>query len=233
MRKICLFLFLFLTFLPVRAQDFGQVRTEIREVVGSEKRFTKNLLLVIDQSGSMGRHDVQMALQAFKMISEQPIDEMELGVIVFAHGALRWKGVKEEDVAPGWARLPSAEATKLANKFIGAGHLSCGSTDFLAAMKLLESDTRKDPFDVIVISDGEFVDHETSDEILTESKDIASFYASHINRVIASRKKRQLPDFNLHFYGLSIRDDDKEMAVLSILAKTFKGTFVVERRTTR
>ena len=221
MRSLLLVLLLLL---PAYSQeipeDFPKYRTEIKAVVENNKRLTKNFLMIVDQSGSMMGDDITQAFTAFRVISEQPVDEMQLGVIAFGENAARWKGLPKpkaaKPVPPGWAGLPSLDAVKKAHEFLDKVEIDGGGTDLMLALDFLKSEKREDPFDVIVITDGGF--DGTTAEIIKK-----------IDNIVKFRKKNKLPDFKLHFYGINVMPGSVYYKGLVALSKKY-GTFVNEVR---
>ena len=232
MKKLVLLLILSLS-ISTSAQNVPEkpptYRTEIVTVVESERRFTKNFLMIVDKSGSMSGDDVTQAFSAFRMISQQPVDEMQLGVIAFGDNVERWQGIPEPKAAKpvprGWAAMPSQIAVRRAHKFLKDANINGAATKIMLALNLLKNETRKDAFDVIIISDGIF-DNNASN---SDHKSVSEWFIAQIDAIIKHRTQRKLPGFRLHFYGINIPAGSSQEKVLKVLAKKY-GTFINERR---
>ena len=140
-----------------------QVLADFETVVPSEKPFTKNIRFVVDVSGSMTAKRLSAAIATVIMVSEQPIDEMQIALVTFDDNHAVWPGKPEPDayrpVPPNWAQLPNLEVTGSPEQpgeltqFISA-NLRGGSTDPRSALRAAFDD-RKD-LTVVIISDGEW-----------------------------------------------------------------------------
>ena len=123
------------------------------EIVAPEQRITRRILLVVDTSDSMKRGGrFARAMGAVAMITGQPVDELEVGVIAFAETHARWPGVPGGDARWGWAALPSEEAVEEAVGWLET--VDVGSTTSLGPA--LETALREpvEELSVIVVSDG-------------------------------------------------------------------------------
>lgn len=110
-------------------------------------RPTKNLLFVVDTSGSMGRGEFARALDALAMIAGQPIDDGKLAVLAFSDYSVRWHYAKKT-----WVPLPDARAVRAAETWLTKVKAN-GSTELGSALTVALSDPQDD-LTVIVVSDG-------------------------------------------------------------------------------
>lgn len=148
MRKLLLTFFLILTSIPVLAND-------LKEIVAAKDPLQKRVMLIVDVSGSMiSSHTncVAEALGNVGMIVNQPVDEMDLALIVFNSNTRRWPGVPEPGTKKGWAKLPSVEAGNKARDFVQNAFEDSG-TYFAPAFKLALEEQSSD-FTIVVITDG-------------------------------------------------------------------------------
>jgi len=136
-------------------------------VVTPERRLTKRVLFVVDASGSMQGDKFARACRGVLQIAEQPIDEVEVGVLAFNDETARWPGLPEDHparpVPDGWAALPSAEAVASASAFL-AERGAYGDTLVIPALRQALAETR-DELSVVVVTDGVF-QRERSDDVL-------------------------------------------------------------------
>jgi len=134
--------------LPTSAQD-------LEVIVEPTQRTTTKIVLVIDVSGSMEGERITNATAAALMILEQPADEYDISIIVFAQSMTRWPGYTEEGDEPnGWAHFPSLEALNSANEFIHSFAGSGGTFPGPAIESAFQESV--DPLTIVLITDGEF-----------------------------------------------------------------------------
>lgn len=110
-------------------------------------RPTKNMLFVVDVSGSMGSTEFARALGAVAMIAGQPIDDGAFGVLAFADQPTRFKHNGRD-----WFELPSERSVKRATTWLAASG-SSGNTLLAPALKAALRDKRR-KLTIIVVSDG-------------------------------------------------------------------------------
>lgn len=111
---------------------------------------TTHVCFVVDRSGSMHGQDFTDAIGAFRQVSEQPIDELEISVIAFTDITARWPGLD----GSGWAELPSLEAMEAASGWLEA--LGAGGDTLVtpALMEALRLDRKE--LSIVLVSDGLF-----------------------------------------------------------------------------
>lgn len=134
---------------------FASVCWSQEVVIQPDARFTKHVLLVVDLSSSMSENGrITRALNAFKTVSEQPVDEMQFGIIAFANEHLRWPGIPTEDgkVTQGWA-YTTPEAIAQAETWIT--HIDVGAWTYGLPPILRAIQDPKDDLTIVIISDGE------------------------------------------------------------------------------
>ncbi|MEZ6185319.1 MAG: VWA domain-containing protein [Planctomycetota bacterium] len=130
-------------------------------VVQPEARLTRRIVFVVDTSGSMRGNKFGQACSAVLRVAQQPVDEVEIALIAFNHDTRRWPGVPEEGIPPGWAALPSLQATESAAAFLaqrGAG----GDTQVITALRQALAEPR-DELSIVLVTDGLFVREKTED----------------------------------------------------------------------
>ena len=113
---------------------------------------SKNVLFVVDGSGSMEGARFSEAVAFVCSTSRQPVDEMNIAVVKFGDDAVRWKGIPEEGVPEGWAALPSEEAPRKAEEFIKHAEVDENRTNPLAGLVLAFNDPAED-LTIILVSD--------------------------------------------------------------------------------
>jgi len=94
----------------------------------------RNILFLIDSSGSMNGRKVNDAIAFAMQIAEAPVDEFNIALVTFGTRVTRWAGT--EDVNPqnntpvghrGWSAMPSADNLAAAREWI-SNNLDGGST---------------------------------------------------------------------------------------------------------
>ena len=114
------------------------------------QHFPKNLIFVVDTSGSMDGPRIMAAIEAFSIFAGQATDEMKIKVIAFQNANMWWK--------KDWTPLPSAKALKEASAWLTTVQtevdLGWGTNPFPAIRKALKDPEKEKA--VILISDGEF-----------------------------------------------------------------------------
>ncbi len=127
---------------------------------------TRRVLFVVDRSGSMHGDHFSRALRAVRDLIEHPTDDLEVALIAFNDGAIRWPGKPEEaprNVPAGWAALPSDTVVAEAEGWLealGAG----GDTLVIPALRAALGERRAE-LSIVLVSDGLF-GRERTDDIL-------------------------------------------------------------------
>lgn len=156
MRKIVLILILMLGL--ARAEDQPTYIVQPADHI----KVTKNMIFLFDCSTSMSRNNrFETGLKQVKTILSYPVDDARFSLICFK--AVKnefkiWPGFKEEgDENPppeGWAKLPSENASKAANKFLN--EVNCnGYTDIGSVIKYaFEQNANRKELTIILFTDG-------------------------------------------------------------------------------
>lgn len=203
------------------AEDAEQPEKPLKVVVEPTAKPSKRVELVIDVSISMyhgGR--LKRVMKALSTILEQPLDEFQFTIFTFASHTAQWHGIKDDKNDPkpcpaGWAKLPSATAVKVAQKWLD--NQPTGSTEPNDAMIRALAHNR-DELTIILITDGEFGGDD----------DIASF-----KRVVkdgqAARKSHGLSEAVIIAYGVGSASEEQKH--LAEVGKTWRGGFYVDPNT--
>lgn len=152
---------------PLRAQQVPetpqappQTIRGIKVITPAKTPITNRIIFVVDCSGSMTNMGlIPKAIAWVRMISEQPTDHMEVAAIAFDEGFSRWPGVPEPPkIPPGWAALPSAEATNSLNGWLNAAQFILGGgTNLLPALQAALEDKRPGT-SIVIVTDGGLAD---------------------------------------------------------------------------
>lgn len=136
---------------------------QLTPVQPGRERMTSRVVFVVDTSGSM-KTDFGRALSAFNMISQQPVDQLEIAVIAFDDGVYRWPGLD----GSGWAKLPDLKAVTAANAWLQQLPKLNGTKIVPALEKAFK--VKKRGVTVVVISDGQFIQENKDDMEKIEKK---------------------------------------------------------------
>jgi len=100
----------------------------------------KNILFIIDTSGSMNGKKVQSAIKMAISIAEAPVDDLQIAIISFGSRTHRWAGTTDVDPNTGkdmsrnrWSVMPSLDNLTVAYSWLQANRDS-GSTSILPAI---------------------------------------------------------------------------------------------------
>ena len=183
-------------------------------VVQPQERLTKRILFVVDVSGSMRGDKFTKACEAVLRITEQPVDEVQIGVLAFNEVPSRWRGIPEEHptrpVPVHWAALPSAHAVESASAFLaetGAG----GDTLVIPALQAALGEPR-DQLSIVLVSDGIFQREDASDIL------------GAVRKGQAARVERGVGQAIVMAYGVG-----SESPVLKQLGQVGRGGYIRER----
>jgi von Willebrand factor type A domain len=186
---------------------------DLQLVVPAQTRVTKRLLFVVDTSGSMRGGKFEAAAEALVRILEQPVDEVEFGVLAFSNQTRRWEGIPEPDLArpvpEGWAGLPSLEAIEAAAGFVGDQGAN-GDTFVIPALEEALAEER-DQLSVVLVTDGIF-QREDSEQILAA-----------VSAAQEQRRERGLGEAVLVVYGVG-----GDLRILRSLGEVGLGGFYRE-----
>ena len=180
---------------------------------------TKNILFLIDSSGSMNGRKVSDAIAFAMQVANAPIDEYNICLVTFGSNVGRWQGT--DDVDPnngqpvgyaGWAAMPSENNLQAARTWISE-NLDGSSTNVIPAIRhSVRSNSGVNDnilttlglgpislreLTIIIISDGEF--SEPMNAVQQE-----------IQQMQQLRERQKLPPVSFGFIGTDI-DTDKEI----------------------
>lgn len=215
------FALLFALALLSSIQVFGQEEPEKKEIepkqiVAPTERLSKRIFLVIDVSSSMDHPDrVKQVLKLVRHVTEQPIDDYELAIVVFNDDSERWPGVKDADdnknpIPWGWARLPSATTIDTAQKWLSE-QKPRGGTDPERGFEVALREKRSD-MSIVFVTDAGY------------GRDSLE---RQIDRLQAERRAKGLGDAVIMAYGLGVMSQD-EKAHMKQLGTKWKGGFFWE-----
>ena len=127
-------------------------------VIPGKNRPSKNMLFIVDKSGSMTGDRTGKALQQFVNIAAQPTDDGSMCLYQFAKFPVKW--------AHGWKKVPSQDAITDAQKSLNTSPVGpyAGYTRIIPALVAALREPKK-KMSVIIISDGEF--EEEPEDIIT------------------------------------------------------------------
>lgn len=173
-----------LVLLPVRAQEEfipPKPRLTLNGITYVEETaptnnlpLNKNVLFLLDCSGSMGVGQLEEAFEFMKGITKHPIDEMQIAVLGFNEidltrgnlGLFRWPGIPKKGVPEGWASLPSMTILKKIEKWLDdlEEQRKDAGTRVITGLERALEEPRKD-LSIILVTDGIF-QKESTEEII-------------------------------------------------------------------
>lgn len=137
---------------PVKVTYFVKAKEGVRP--------TKNLIYIFDCSTSMGEDDrFSKATAEIKRILQYPLDDgmfsmygfkTEDGVETFSV----WPGIKEKNTPKEWARLPSLDAVKSANKFLNDVSCDSWTNIYPAIERAFAKNAKREKLTIILFTDG-------------------------------------------------------------------------------
>ncbi len=191
----------------------------IDTVVAGRQRPSKNLLLVVDTSGSMEGDAFSKALGVVEMIAKQPLDAGQVGVIGFTKTPDRWtvpKSMRGRG-GKGWASLPSSDVLRAALAWLKKRG-AVGWTKVVPALTAALRDPQ-DPLTIVLVTDGDF----------WESRE---WVMSAWTQGQAARRKRGLRPALLMAVGVSSYSGTSHLSTKSVMAqlgKAGRGGFYISR----
>lgn len=154
MRHLLAIILTLLLVLPVNAEDSWIVEPEQGQV-------SKNIVFVLDISGSMQPEELSRGISTMMTLLEQPIDEMNVAVIAFSDGTYVWPGpkqkgplVEQSKLPSNWLEMPNKDGLNELHawvKQLKAG----GGTNMHGAIREAVCQNVS-PLTIIVISDGQY-----------------------------------------------------------------------------
>lgn len=129
----------------------------------------KNILFIIDTSGSMDGKQVQSAIKMAMSIAEAPVDDLQIALVSFGSSTNRWAGTTDIDPNTGkdmsrnrWSVMPSQDNLTVAYNWLQANRDS-GGTSILPAINHAfrsclggKENEKVKELSIFIISDGEF-----------------------------------------------------------------------------
>jgi uncharacterized protein YegL len=229
MRRLLLGLFLLVSFPSFAQQNPNKPpkkpssTAQIKWVIPGLQPPYKNILFVVDTSGSMDGRKVEHAIRAAINISETPIDDLQIALVSFSSEVRRWEGTadidkksKESLSRNRWSLMPSKENLDKAYGWLQANKQS-NSTHILPAVEHAFDSCigDKNPtimargsselikkLSIIIISDGEFYGAYDALKKLIKTKQ-------------KERKKKKLLAATVGFLGVDVTDfQEKQIKIL-------------------
>lgn len=195
----------------------------------------RNILFLIDSSGSMNDRKIGDAINFAMQVAEAPIDDFNITLVTFGSRVARWAGTKDVDERTGaqvghrgWAAMPSSNNLQAARNWI-SNNLDDGSTYVIPGIEHasransglydgilhdveLPAITLKE-LTIIIITDGEF-----SEPLIRVVRAIAAAQSM--------RQKRELPSINFGLIGIDVKTKAKNnVTTINAKMKTLSKTF--------
>jgi Mg-chelatase subunit ChlD len=130
----------------------------------------KDIIFVVDTSGSMKQRQVRDAINTVMQIAETPMDDLQIAIVSFGSGTNRWPGTTDRNPQNPkqllsrnrWSIMPSKDNLDAANAWMWA-NIDDGSTEPVPALRHAfqtcsggkGNETVRD-LSIIIISDGIF-----------------------------------------------------------------------------
>lgn len=163
-KVLCPFLLIMALCFGVLAQDSEDAapKTPTLEMVipGAEPP-TKNIMFVVDTSGSMVGQKVMDAINSTIEVASAPVDDLQIAIITFGTGVRRWPGTR--DVNPdngeiisrdGWSLMPSQPNLDAAYAWMLANTDGENSNANLAMQQAFIACEDIDPVSILLVTDG-------------------------------------------------------------------------------
>jgi len=183
MRYVAILLLILFCAFPVRSDDW--------KIPPEQGQVTKNILFVIDTSGSMNPGELAGGISTMLTLVEQSVDEMNVGVIAFSDSPVMWSGPskKSEKLPKEWLELPDKDGLEELQKWVMALKPG-GGTNMHAALKLAASQSVS-PLTIVVITDGVYNGRGSDDQVDENNNKLVIF----LNGLNESRKEASLEPF--------------------------------------
>jgi len=164
--KYLFILFLCLFVGRVDAQQVEEKRSpkhKLEWIIKGECPPTKNIMFLVDTSGSMEGVKIQSAIEMAMQIAETPVDDLQIAIVSFDSHYSRWLGTVDIDSRTkkpisrrGWSLMPSKINLDKAFKWLQS-NIRNGDTDIVPALgHAFKSSMKIDDISIIIISDCEF-----------------------------------------------------------------------------
>jgi len=172
----------------------------------------RNILFLIDSSGSMEGREVSDAINFAMQIAGAPVDDFHIALVTFGSNAARWAGTEDTDESgnpvghPGFSAMPSSENLEDAREWIesnldggstfvskGLRHaiLSTSGTNDSILTHLGIPATSLNDITIVLITDGEF--SEDLEEVESLLQELATL-----------RENNGLPSANFGLVGINV-----------------------------
>jgi Mg-chelatase subunit ChlD len=120
------------------------------KVVAPERELTRNVIVIVDTSGSMSGRRIGAAISAVGMLMRRPEESYQLKLVAFRDKVHVWPR--------GWVEMPSPGSLEAAQRWLaslGGEYGAAGETFVTPAIRLALQEERED-LSIVLISDGSF-----------------------------------------------------------------------------
>ena len=220
MRKFLASIILLLFVMPAFAGN--KITTVVKAPKGV--RVTKNMIFLFDCSTSMGRTNrLQTAMAEFRGIIGQPMDDGMFSLLTFQareESIKIWPGFKEKDdpkpPPKGWAKLPSLNALKAANKWLNG--IGCWNYTDMGTIikKAFALNKNREKLTIILFTDG-------NNTYPNFNGQKPSAVAALIKKLNKQRIKAKKDMIRIFVFGVSA---EQNVVMLSEIAKAGSGSYI-------
>jgi len=179
----------------------------------------KNILFLVDTSGSMDGRKVQDAIQTTIRIAEAPLDDLQIAIVNFGSNIYRWPGTVDKNPQNGeiisrkrWSLMPSRDNLRIAHAWMQQ-NMDGGGTNVVAAIKhAFEScsggkgNETVDDLSIIIISDGIFHTYPRLKATIQEAQ--------------RERRRKNLDEAAIGFFGID--DEGNKDQIKSLVGEKKK-----------
>jgi len=179
----------------------------------------KNVLFLVDTSGSMDGRKVQDAIKTVMRIAEAPLDDLQIAIVNFGSRTHRWPGTRDTDPQNGqvisrnrWSLMPSRDNLRLALTWMhknkdggGTNVVSAVNHAFQSCAGGKGNETVRD-LSIIIISDGLFSYYGRLERAIQEGQRV--------------RRRNQMNEAAIGFFGID--DQDNKYHIKRLVGKETK-----------
>jgi len=179
----------------------------------------KNILFLVDTSGSMDGRKVRDAIQTAINIAEAPMDDLQIAIATFGSGVHRWPGTVDTDPQSGevismkrWSLMPSRDNLRIAHAWMQQNEDGGGTNVVDAVRHAFTScsggkgnETVRD-LSIIIISDGIFHTYPRLKATIKEAQ--------------RGRRRKKLEEVAIGFFGID--DGDNKDQIKNLVGKETK-----------